>query len=138
MRGVPFKLEDLLLKLSPFIRQRTLAREVVAALNVLLHEQVGEAGDFFVEDGNVGAKRRNGYRRALFRLLRVFLRHTLHFLRPFARQVEARKQIGQFRVQCFLAQICAAAHATLFRAVIINIAVRVAVLLVLHLLFGGD
>src|SRR3989338_9301652 len=46
MRGVPFKLEDLFLKLSSLVHERALAREIVAALNVLLHEQVGEAGNF--------------------------------------------------------------------------------------------
>src|SRR3989344_3103611 len=138
MRGVALKLEDLFLKLPSLVYERALAREIIAALNVLLHEQVCEAGNFLVEDGNVGAKRRNGRCRALFRLLCVFLRHTLHFLRPLARQVEARKQIGKFRIKHFFAQICTVACAALFRAVIIHIAVHITVLLMLHFLLRSN
>jgi len=57
MRGVALRLEDLLLKLSPLVLQDALARQIVAALDVLLNKQVGQTGDFAVESGNFCAKR---------------------------------------------------------------------------------
>ncbi|OGG59888.1 hypothetical protein A2765_04905 [Candidatus Kaiserbacteria bacterium RIFCSPHIGHO2_01_FULL_56_24] len=138
MRGVPFKLEDLFLKRPPLVLQCPLPREIIATLNVLLHEQVGEAGDFVVENGNGGAKRGDRRFRAFGSIPRIFLRHTLHFFCPFARQVEARKQIGEFCVQRFFAQVCAVAFVALFGAAIVHIAVRIAVLLHFGFLLSGN
>ena len=88
MSGVALKLEDFVLKLALRVRKRTLAGKILVALDVLFNKQIGETGDFAVVDGNFSPQSADRRFRVSGSVVRVFVRHFVHFLCPRARQVE--------------------------------------------------
>ncbi|MBI2612449.1 hypothetical protein HYW59_01390 [Candidatus Kaiserbacteria bacterium] len=92
MFGVPLQAQDIFLQRPLFGHERTLPLKIVGALNILLHKEVGEAGNFAVQVGNLCPHRLNGRRRRVSSFLLIALCHFVKFVCPFLRHDELCQQ----------------------------------------------